>query len=117
MHFVPIQDFFHKNMQVIKKKAFLTTRSSNCSVSAKLFPMLVETPYFWGVIDPKTYSNHDLGSNFFSLGSLAYKLVNLLVFEKMSCKMSKNWSFLKIIGRGLNFTYEFEVSYNAVQCS
>ena len=73
--------------------------------------MLVETPYFWGVINPKTYLNHDLGSKFFFLSSLAYKLVNLLVFEKISCKMSKNWSFIKIIGRGLNFTYEFEVCY------
>ena len=73
--------------------------------------MLVEMPYFWGVINPKTYLNHDLGSKFFFLSSLAYKLVNLLVFEKNSCKMSKNWSFIKIIGLGLNFTYEFEVCY------
>ena len=87
----------------------MPARSSNCSVSAKFFPMLVEMPYFWGVINPKTYLNHDLGSKFFFLSSLAYKLVNLLVCEKISCKMSKNWSFIKIIGRGLNFTYEFEV--------
>ena len=111
MHLIPIQDFFHKNMHVIKKKSFLTARSSNCSVSAKFFPMLVETPYFWGVINPKPYLNHDLGSKFFFLSSLAYKLVNLLLFEKISCKMSKNWSFTKIIGRGLNCTYEFEVFY------
>ena len=44
--------------------------------------MLVETPYSGGVINPKTYSNPDLGSKFFSLSSLAYKLVNLLVFEE-----------------------------------
>ena len=69
--------------------------------------MLVEKPYFGGVINPKTYLNHDLGSNFFFLSDLAYKLVNLLVFEKISCKMSKNWTFQKIIGLGLNFTYEF----------
>ena len=25
--------------------------------------------------------------------------------------MSKNWSFKKIIGRALNFSYEFEVCY------
>ena len=25
--------------------------------------------------------------------------------------MSKNWSFIKIIGLGLNFTYEFEVCF------
>ena len=76
--------------------------------------MLVETPYFWGVINPKTYLNHDLGSTFFFLSSLAYKLVNLLVFENISCKMSKNWSLKKIIGRGLNFTYEFEVCYKQI---
>ena len=71
--------------------------------------MLVETPYSGGVINPKANLNHELGSNFFFLSSLAYKLVNLLVFEKNSCKMSVNWSFIKIIGRGLNFSYEFEV--------
>ena len=57
--------FVHKNMYLIKKKDFLTTRSSNCSVSAKFFPMLVETPYFGGVINPKTYLNHELGSKLF----------------------------------------------------
>ena len=89
-HFIPIQNFCPKNMQVVKKK-LLTARSSNCSVSAKFFPLLVKTPYFGGVINQKTYLSHDLGSKFFFLSSLAYKLVNLLVFEeKKSCKMSKN---------------------------
>ena len=74
--------------------------------------MLVEKPYFGGVINPKTYLNHELGSKFFFLSDLAYKLVNLLVFETFSCKMSKNWTFQKIIGLGLNFTYEFEVCSN-----
>ena len=92
----------------------MSAKSSNCSVSAKFFPMLVETPYFWGVINSKTYLNLDLGSKFFFLSSLAYKLVNLLVFDKISCKMSKNWSFIKIIGQGLNFTYEFEVCYRVL---
>ena len=55
MQLLPIQDFFHNNMHVIKRQIFLTARSSNCSVSAKFFPMLVETPYFGGVINPKTY--------------------------------------------------------------
>ena len=73
--------------------------------------MLVETPYFGGVINPKTYFNHELGSNFFPLSSLAYKLVSLLVLEKISFKMSKNWNFVNIIGLGLNFTYEFEVCF------
>ena len=73
--------------------------------------MLVERPYFGGVINPKTYLNHELGSNFFFLSDLAYKLVNLLVFEKKSCKMSQNWTFQKNIGLGLNFTYEFEVCF------
>ena len=45
--------------------------------------MLVKTPYFKGVIiKKKTYLNHELGSKFFFLSSLAYKLVYLLVFEK-----------------------------------
>ena len=73
--------FFTKNMQV-KKEKLLTTRSSNCSISAKFFPILVKTPYFEGVINQKTYLNHELDSTFFFLSSLAYKLVNLLVFEE-----------------------------------
>ena len=74
--------------------------------------MLVEAPYFWGVINPKTYLNHELGPMFFFQSSLAYKLVTLLVFEKKSFKMRKNWSFVKKkFGLRLNFTYEFEVFY------
>ena len=73
--------------------------------------MLVETRYSGGVINPKTYLNEELGSTFFFLGSLAYKLVNLLVFEKIVCKMSKNWICSKNIDRGLKLTYEFEVRY------
>ena len=73
--------------------------------------MLVETPYFGGVINPKTYLNHELDSTFFPLSDLAYKLVKLLVFEKCSCKMSKIWTFQKNIGLGLNFTCEFEVFF------
>ena len=43
--------------------------------------------------------------------------MNLLVFEKISYKMSKNWTFQKIIGLGVNFTYEFEVcSKQDVSC-
>ena len=65
VHLVPIQDFFHKNMHVIKKKEFLTARSSNWSVPAKFFPMLVEKPFIGGVINPKTYKNHERGFKFF----------------------------------------------------
>ena len=85
--FITIKDFFHKN--------FVTKSSSNCRVTAKFCPMLVETPYSGGVINPKTYLNRELGSKFLFLSSLAYKLVNLLVFEKISCKMSNNGFFLK----------------------
>ena len=99
MHFIQIQDFFHKNMHVIRKKELLTARSAKCSVSEKFSPMLVETPYFGGVINPKTYLNHELGYKFFFLSDLAYKLVNLLVIENFSCtiehelNVSKNyWS-------------------------
>ena len=93
-----IKNAFFTNQRFVSQKCarnkkeffFSTARSSNCSVSAKFFPMLVEKPYFGGVINPKTYLNHKLGSNFFFLSDLAYKLVNLLVFEKFSCEMSKN---------------------------
>ena len=60
---VPIQDLFFFNIH-IKMKNKMTARSLSCSVSAKFFPMLVETPYFGGVINPKTYLNYDLSSKF-----------------------------------------------------
>ena len=77
MHFIPIQDFFlqkyaHKKEKIFDSKVFtknmhiICARSSNCGVSAKFFPVLVKTPYFGGVIHPKTYLNHELGYNFFS---------------------------------------------------
>ena len=62
MHLLPIQVFFsHKRMHIIKerKKKNFTARSSNCSVTAKVCPMLVETPYSGGVINPKTYFNQE----------------------------------------------------------
>ena len=65
MYFTPIQNFFHKNMQEIKKKEILTARTSNYRVSAKFFPMLVKPPCFGGVINQKTYLIHELGSIFF----------------------------------------------------
>ena len=47
-------------------------------------------PFLEGSIFQKTYLNHELGSKLFFLGSLVYKLVNLFVFGKIICKMSKN---------------------------
>ena len=46
--------------------------------------MLVETPYFGGVINSKTYLNHELGSKCFFLSDLAYKFLNLLFFEELN---------------------------------
>ena len=66
MHLIQIQDFYHKNIHVIKRKKISTARSINYSVLAKFFPILVETLYFGGVINPKNYLNHELGSNFLS---------------------------------------------------
>ena len=82
--------FAQKYARSKKGKKCFTTRSSNCSVSAKFFAMLVEMLYFGGVINPKTYFSHEIGSKVFFLSDLTYKLVNLLVLEKISCKMSKN---------------------------
>ena len=71
----------------------LGTRSLNFSVAANVFPMLAEKPYFEEIINPKTYLKHKLGSKFLFLSSLAYELVNILDFEKISCKISKNHFF------------------------
>ena len=76
-------------MHIIKINNFLTARSSNWSVSAKFYPMLVETPFFGGVINPKTYLNHEVGSKGFFLISLVYKVVNLFVFEKNHVKLAR----------------------------
>ena len=68
MHLIPIQDFFHKNMHVIKKKQSFDRKVFKLQRLSKVFfpPMLVETHYFKGVITPKTYLYHELGSMFFS---------------------------------------------------
>ena len=55
---------FSKKYAHNKKK--MTARSWNCSVSAKFFPMLVKTLCFGGIINQKTYWNHELGSKLFS---------------------------------------------------
>ena len=99
-------------MHVIKKKEIIDRKVFKLQYFSKVcFPMLLETLYFGRVNNSKTYLNHELSSKFFFLSDLAYKLVILLVFEKFSCKMSKNWTFQKNIFLGLNFTYEFEVCY------
>ena len=72
--------FFHKNMQVIKNKEIFDRKVFKLQRSAKFFPMLVETPYFGRVINPKTYLNQGIGSTFCFLSSLPYKLVNLFLF-------------------------------------
>ena len=83
MNYIPIHNFLSQKYAGNKKeKKLLTARSSNCSVSAKFFPMLVKTPYFEGVINQNTFLNHELVSKFFFLSSLAYKLVKLLVFKR-----------------------------------
>ena len=72
----------------------MTARSSYCSVLAKFFPMLVERRYFGGVNNPKTYFNHELGSNFF-LSGLAYKLVNVFSFEEKIMLNKQKLKYLK----------------------
>ena len=90
MHFIAIQDFVPKNIHIIKKKIFLDSKVFKLQRFSKVFRNVGGKTLFWRVINPKTYLNHELGSKFFFLIDLAYKLVNLLVFEKISCKMSKN---------------------------
>jgi hypothetical protein len=73
-------------MHVIKKTEIFYSKVFKLQRFSKVFAMLVEKPYFGGVINPKTYLNPKLGSKFFFLSDLAYKLVNLLVFEKFHVK-------------------------------
>ena len=53
MHFIPIQDFFHKNMHIIKKKEIFYRKVSKLQRLSKVFTNVGETPYFGGVINPK----------------------------------------------------------------
>ena len=53
MHFVPIQDFFHNNMHVIKKKDICDRKVFKLQRFSKVFPNVGGTLYFWGVINPK----------------------------------------------------------------
>ena len=63
MHLILIQDFFAK-ICTYKKKHLKTEGLQIAAFQQSFFPMLVETPYFGGVINPKTYVNHEIGFNF-----------------------------------------------------
>ena len=77
-----------------KKKLNFWPQCLQIAVFQQIFPNNGETLYFGGIVNQKTFLNHELGSKFFFLlHSLAYKLVNPLVFEKNSCKMKKNLFF------------------------
>ena len=72
MHLIPIQDFFTKNVQVIKKTDIFDCKVFKLQRFSKVLPnamqcnaMLVETPYSGMGHNRKTYLNHDLGSIFF----------------------------------------------------
>ena len=56
MHFIPI--VFHKNMHIIKKREIFYRKIFKLQRFSKVFPNDVETPYFGGVINPKSYLNH-----------------------------------------------------------
>ena len=53
-------------MHVMKKKEFFYRKVFKLQRFSKAFPILVETPYFRGVINPKTYLNQNQAPSFFS---------------------------------------------------
>ena len=63
-----MQDFFKQKYAHNKKERNFWPQGLKIAVFQQSFfsPMLVETPNFGGVINPKTYLNHELGSKFFS---------------------------------------------------
>ena len=75
--------FFRLHMHVIKKEEIFDRKIF------KVFPNVGE-----GTLIKKNLVKPWIRLHVFFLSSLAYKLVNLLVFEKKSCRMSKNWIFL-----------------------
>ena len=96
MLFISIQNFFDKHMQVIKKQINFWPQGLQIVAFQQSFSQCWwKLPILEGSLVKKktTYLNHELGSKFFFLSSFAHKLVNLLVFEKNSYKMSKDWFF------------------------
>ena len=47
MHFIPIQDFFYKNMHVIKKKEIFDRKVFKLQRFSKVFPNVGENALFW----------------------------------------------------------------------
>ena len=78
---------------------FGTARSSNCSVTAKFCPMLVELPYFGRFINPKTYIIHELSSVL--VGWLVKDLngsMNLKSVLKCFCWLYK-WFLIRFVSK------------------
>ena len=91
------------------KKKIVTTRYSKCSVTLRFCPMLVEMPYFGGVIISKNLLKSWIRLQFFFLGSLAYELFNFFFFLRFH---ENEWELhKKNIGQGLQWIYEFEVRF------
>ena len=92
MHFIPIQDLFKQKYAGNKKERnFLRQVLQIAAFQQSFSQCWWKRPILKGSLIQKTYLNHELGSNFFFfLSDLAYKFVNLMVFEKNSSKMSKN---------------------------
>ena len=66
MHFIPIQGFFSQKYGHNKKER--NFRQQDLQIAAFqqfFFQMMVERPYFGGVINPKNYLNRELGASFF----------------------------------------------------
>ena len=47
MHFIPIQDYVHKNMQVKKKKEIFDSKVFKFQRFSKVFPNVGEKTLFW----------------------------------------------------------------------
>ena len=63
----------NKTNEICDRKIFKLQRD------AKVFPMLVETPYSGGVINPKTYLIHELGSNIFRPTTKDYSILSSIL--------------------------------------
>ena len=82
---------FHKNMHVIKKKDIFYCKVFKLQRFSNVFPNITENVLFWrSLIKKNIFKQWIRHQVLFFLRSLSYKLVNLLVFQKKSFKMSKN---------------------------
>ena len=81
-----------------KKERYFWRKGLQLERFSKVFPNVDGKALFWSGHQSKKLLKPWIRLQvFFPPSSLAYKLVNLLVFEKKSFQMSKNWNLNRVV--------------------